>query len=137
MFFGTPHRGSNTAELGKLLREIVNVVRRAPPNTVVNELRIDSPSLWRISENFKGIHRSLRLVSFYEQKPTSPANVMVSWCNLRSTDVTDHERLYPHGRQNLNMKTRCLLVLKRITSTCASSQPKMRHIKRLSVGYGD
>lgn len=77
LFFSTPHRGTNLAEL---LNRILTVsIFNHSPKQYVTELQRNSPALQDISEQFRNVAPKLQLFSLYETQPTpmGPKKLMV------------------------------------------------------------
>lgn len=77
VFLSTPHRGSNLAEaLNKILSACIFAFS---PKEYISELRINSPTLQDINEQFRNLAPNVSLVSFYETLKTAigPSQVMV------------------------------------------------------------
>ncbi|KAJ9639626.1 hypothetical protein H2204_003696 [Knufia peltigerae] len=69
VFLSTPHRGSNLAEaLNKILSACILTLA---PKEYVSELRINSPTLQEINEQFRNLAPKLSIVSFFETLKTS------------------------------------------------------------------
>ena len=82
LFFGTPHRGSESAGLGNHVARVANFCLAKPRNQLVSGLKEGSEILERISQQFKGIHSNWELVSFTEQVKTDILNGLVSTAQL-------------------------------------------------------
>jgi hypothetical protein len=65
-FMGTPHRGSEKANLGALACDIIKAIRIPTNKALIKSLKRDSAILDLISENFTNCLDSLRIASFYE-----------------------------------------------------------------------
>ncbi|KAK4198553.1 hypothetical protein QBC40DRAFT_331209 [Triangularia verruculosa] len=63
MFFGAPHHGLEVAALETL-------VKGCPTQTLVSELKRDSPSLTDLYRRFRPCAKSLSIHSYYESRPT-------------------------------------------------------------------
>ena len=70
MFFGTPHRGSEKADYGKVLVKVVSGVMVRPKSKLVNALQSNSETLMDLTSKFKFQARPLHITAFYELKPT-------------------------------------------------------------------
>lgn len=70
-FFGTPHRGSRTADPAKILSRIVNVPTfgSAIRTDLLEALQVKSRELDSLSRLFRPIMSRVSVVSFYEQEP--------------------------------------------------------------------
>ncbi|KAH0541223.1 hypothetical protein FGG08_004279 [Glutinoglossum americanum] len=67
MFFGTPHRGSTSANWANQLVLVGRVAFKKLSNTYLKELRANSEELERISEAFIPIASRYHIISFYEE----------------------------------------------------------------------
>jgi hypothetical protein len=80
IFFGTPHRGSGTANLGNLVGTMVNTFLKAASawqtktirTDLLRHLESDSKALQGLAESVRNRLGSLQVVSFYETEPESP-----------------------------------------------------------------
>lgn len=84
VFLGTPHRGSDKASWGHLLRNIASLTLLHGEDRVLDSLRVDSEILDNIHERFNGIlhEDDLTIHSFYEAQGltgTKGINSKVSW----------------------------------------------------------
>jgi pimeloyl-ACP methyl ester carboxylesterase len=84
MFFGTPHRGSDVAPLGKAAANLVNLFKQTN-SRILGPLQPNSDVLRSVEERFQRemIHKSgrlrhIKILCFYEAKPTSPIGFIVS-----------------------------------------------------------
>ncbi len=75
MFLGTPHRGTNLAEL---LNKVLYVSFQSP-KSFIDDLNKNSPALEDLNEQFRHVAPRLSIVSFYETLSTSvgPRKLMV------------------------------------------------------------
>ena len=78
LFFGTPHRGTDMANYGKVLTNIANSVMNRPTSQLVEALTTNSASLSRLTSDFKHQMPMFKIVSFYEMKPSRPLSSLVS-----------------------------------------------------------
>ena len=69
VFFGTPHRGSEKADYGKVLVKVVSGVMVKPKSRLVNALQSNSETLMDLTSKFKFQARQLQIATFYELKP--------------------------------------------------------------------
>lgn len=77
VFLSTPHRGSNLADvLNKILSACIF---NFSPKEYISELRINSPTLQEINEQFRNLAPNVSMVSFFETLKTAigPSQVMV------------------------------------------------------------
>jgi hypothetical protein len=88
MFFGTPHRGSESTAFPMTLGNVANIaLSRTSRYTgkirtdLIDMLKKDSDFLKRISTNFRNQLGKLKLSSFIEQDITPPSSVRV--CSTR------------------------------------------------------
>ena len=78
IFLGTPHRGSDKANYGRILARVATAAMNKPPSHLVNALHTNSDSLMRLSSDFRFRLPNYQVVSFYEMKPTKPFSTVVS-----------------------------------------------------------
>lgn len=73
IFLGTPHRGSDLAEWGLMLRRAVKAVRFDTSDVLLKDLRVESTMLDTINDSFARIHekRKFQIFSFREGKALS------------------------------------------------------------------
>jgi hypothetical protein len=69
VFFGTPHRGGNGAELGQVFANIGLVILRNPSNGFLSALERNSAFAEELADNFRHYAKDLRFISFYENYP--------------------------------------------------------------------
>ncbi|PPJ52932.1 hypothetical protein CBER1_11665 [Cercospora berteroae] len=93
VFLGTPHNGSEVADLAAVFGNIVTVCYDGAIRTErLKNLRCNARSLSEVNQNFREIVGTLETVSFYEARPTAPLNKIIidkSAATLRGT----HSRL--------------------------------------------
>ncbi|KAK5994802.1 Vegetative incompatibility HET-E-1-like protein [Cladobotryum mycophilum] len=86
VFLGTPHRGSDTANLGSILGTIVNicaatstggVLSRTVRTGLLDHLTRDSSVLQELLLSARNRFRNIAVVSFYETEPTPPLSTLV------------------------------------------------------------
>lgn len=71
LFFGTPHRGTDGADLQSKVLDIISVLPFVEGNKqVLKHLGLNSEKLWELSEDFLGLHSRFQIVSFRESKRT-------------------------------------------------------------------
>jgi hypothetical protein len=79
MFLGTPHRGSETADLASVLTGVVNVAARVGSlglaknplqQDILNELKTGSKPLPELHDTFRKRVSKLQVKSFFETKDT-------------------------------------------------------------------
>jgi hypothetical protein len=87
VFLGTPQRGSDVANTGAIVGRVINACAMAASaglqNRVVrrdllDHLSFDSKALEDLSLSVRNRLRDMHVVSFYETKPLSPLNCLVS-----------------------------------------------------------
>lgn len=64
IFFGAPHNGLEVTALETL-------VRGCPTQTLISELKRESPTLTGLSERFRHVAKDLTIHTYYESRPTS------------------------------------------------------------------
>src|ERR1051326_6865198 len=81
IFFGTPHLGSRTAPVGELLGKIANAgwpITKPVRTDLINNLRLNSPTLKQIADDFVERASEFQITSFYEREKLSPFGTLVS-----------------------------------------------------------
>ncbi|KAM0806593.1 putative NACHT domain-containing protein [Seiridium cardinale] len=78
VFLGTPHRGSELADIGKVVGQIINTFL---PNTTRTDLFThlgkDSEALQDLASAFRHRLQDLEIATFYEVEPTPPLSSLV------------------------------------------------------------
>ena len=74
LFFGTPHKGSETAEWSSFLEAVCNVVDSQPQLT--NVLKTNNETLQNIDRQFIHLTSRYRIFFFHEAKPTKLKGVL-------------------------------------------------------------
>lgn len=91
VFFGTPHRGSGTANLGNLVGTMINTFLKAASaglqtkiirTDLLRHLESDSKALQELADSVRDRLGSLQIVSFYETEPES------SWHSVSHVEVS-------------------------------------------------
>lgn len=91
VFFGTPHRGSDKANYGKILANIATGVMHRPKSKLINTLESNSEVLMRLTSEFKFDAPDMEIMTFYETKRMGPFSGLVSTRDPMSLGlVTDH-----------------------------------------------
>ncbi|KAK0702415.1 Alpha/Beta hydrolase protein [Lasiosphaeris hirsuta] len=67
VFFGTPHRGSESASWATIINKISSAVLYRVDSRLVATLQSDSKDLLAISEAFRDLAKDYAIVTFYEQ----------------------------------------------------------------------
>lgn len=74
LFFGTPHQGSGTANLGVFAQRIVDVLLPSrvvdTQSQLLDALKENSEVLQEITDNFVPLMKDLRVYFFWEQEKT-------------------------------------------------------------------
>lgn len=83
-FFGTPHRGGNRANLGRILADIALVLTGNIKNNFMETLQKNSTVAADIHELFKEQAQEYRIVSFYETVPFKPGVGLVCYSSLQN-----------------------------------------------------
>lgn len=84
IFLATPHGGSKSANIGSLLSHVASLAFHNPSKQLLETLKRDSEILSRLSHEFREIHSSFDVVSFYERRKTPGLNSLVG---LRSSKL--------------------------------------------------
>lgn len=78
VFLGTPHRGSDKADYGKILANVATSVMNKPKPRLISALQSNSDSLMRLTSDFRHQLPNYKVVSFYETKPITMFSTLVS-----------------------------------------------------------
>lgn len=70
LFLGTPHKGSESVSLGRIVAQIAKISFQDPKTQLLKSLKENSKELQDLSVEFSKLHSLFRIVSFYEQKET-------------------------------------------------------------------
>ncbi|OCK75102.1 hypothetical protein K432DRAFT_309307, partial [Lepidopterella palustris CBS 459.81] len=76
MFFGTPHRGSTTTSLARLVANVAKIAFKQPNNNRRHVIDQDQNTLERQSKSFAVISTDMILVSIFEERPTHHAGIV-------------------------------------------------------------
>jgi len=71
-FFGTPHRGGNHADVGKIIASIGLLISGSMKNNFMDTLQKGSTNAEAIHELFKEQAMNYKIVSFFETLPYKP-----------------------------------------------------------------
>ena len=85
VFLGTPHRGSSSATLGKVIGDIVNIAFKVTTR-LLPTLALGSEELGNLSEDFVPCSTSLLLHTFYETEKHPITNSLVGFVDLNTSD---------------------------------------------------
>lgn len=94
MFFGTPHRGSDKANYGKILANVATGVLQKPKSKLINALESNSEMLMRLNSEFKFDAPDMEIMTFYETKRMGPFSGLV-----RTRDPIAHGLVTDHIQQ--------------------------------------
>ena len=78
VFFGTPHRGSDKANYGKILANVATGMMHKPKSKLINALQNNSEQLMRLTSEFKFEAPDMEIMTFYETKPMGLFSGLVS-----------------------------------------------------------
>lgn len=80
VYFGTPHRGSATASIGKIAHTITKALGNCPNTQILRDLEVNSETLDRIGRGFQQIlaQQPIQIHSFREEVPVHGIMVSVS-----------------------------------------------------------
>ena len=70
IFLGTPHRGSDSANLAVIVGRIVNVAGAGVDTRILKTLQPRSEELETLSNEFKDVARHIMIRTYYERKET-------------------------------------------------------------------
>lgn len=76
IFLATPHRGSPTASIGKILVNISKVTLKQNKTQLLAELERDNPSLMDLTEDFSRLHSHFLIASAWELALTDVASFL-------------------------------------------------------------
>ncbi|KAK6075641.1 ankyrin repeat protein [Seiridium cupressi] len=115
VFLGTPHRGSELADIGKVVGQIINTFL---PNTTRTDLFThlvkDSEALQDLASAFRHRLQGLEIATFYEVGPTPPLSSLVvgkfsSILDVPREDIIplydNHRNMCQFSSQNNNFKS--------------------------------
>lgn len=90
IFLGTPHRGSATATLGKMMQEISRILLKSHNVSVLRDIEVSSQTLDRIGRGFCQIlvETPLEIHSFREELPTKGVMVSAKLYNIETSLIT-------------------------------------------------
>jgi hypothetical protein len=71
VFMATPHRGSDKANLGKIMANIWKISLTRPKTQLLEQLEKDSLALQDLSDDFRYMHSQFQIASFVEEKETN------------------------------------------------------------------
>ncbi|CAI4213338.1 unnamed protein product [Parascedosporium putredinis] len=77
VFFGTPHRGSDKLEYGKVLADVASKIMNAPRSALLQALKANSHTLLQLTTDFRHQLPQYHVVSFYETKPLRPLKDLI------------------------------------------------------------
>jgi ankyrin repeat domain-containing protein 50 len=81
LFFGTPHRGTVTADLPQVMANVANLrlagTGRRFRSDLLDDLKADSRILNDISNSFRTLSPRFKIISFYETESTGPLRKLV------------------------------------------------------------
>ena len=80
IFLGTPHRGSDYADIATPLTNVIKLTYPRFATQIIKSLRKDSFVLQDLADDFRHLHSDFHIVSCYEQKPTKLG--LVSFDNI-------------------------------------------------------
>lgn len=79
IFFGTPHQGSELANLGTVLRNIATVLAYQQRSPLLETLKANCPKLEDLRDDFRHQAARYKIISCFEQRVTRPFNSLVRW----------------------------------------------------------
>ncbi|ETS79976.1 hypothetical protein PFICI_07505 [Pestalotiopsis fici W106-1] len=87
VFLGTPHKGSEAADIGKIVGRIINLaVPKATRTDLLGHLGENSQALRELASSFRHRLCNLEVVTFYETQPIPPLSSLVV---ERSSSILD------------------------------------------------
>lgn len=86
MFFGTPHRGSDKANYGRILANVATGVMHKPKSRLIDALQSNSETLMKLTSEFKFEAPNMEIITFYETRPMGIFSRLVSTRGLDSSD---------------------------------------------------
>lgn len=69
VFFGTPHRGSDKANYGRILANVATGVMHKPKSRLIDALQSNSETLMKLTSEFKFEAPNMEIITFYETRP--------------------------------------------------------------------
>lgn len=79
LFLATPHGGSKSADLAGLISNISSLAFQRPAKQLLDTLRLDSSTLYKLALDFRALPSEINIVSFYERRKTPVLNSLVGW----------------------------------------------------------
>ena len=77
VFFGTPHRGSATANYGAVLANVASTIMNRPSPRLITALQTNSETLLRLTSDFKFELPKYKVTSFFEQRTMNMLSTLV------------------------------------------------------------
>jgi hypothetical protein len=87
VFFGTPHRGSTTANYGTVLANLASTFVNKHRPRLVAALQTNSETLLRLTSDFRFEQPRYKIASFYEQRPMTMLSALVRSAAKRYYDM--------------------------------------------------
>jgi hypothetical protein len=79
IFLGTPHRGSDNANLAIKVASIAKMIYPGIQTQNIKSLQRNSSELQDLADNFRNLHSQLEIVSCYEMEPKTIGLVGFHW----------------------------------------------------------
>lgn len=76
VFFATPHRGGNHANVGDVVAKIVRAGSRRPENDLIDALKENSAVANKRFEQARHLAENCHFISFYETEPYGKAGIV-------------------------------------------------------------
>jgi hypothetical protein len=76
-FFGTPHRGSATANYGSVLANLASAFMNTPNPRLIAALKTNSDTLLRLTSDFKFELPKYKIATFFELRTVTPMSTLV------------------------------------------------------------
>ena len=106
-FLGTPHRGSNSASIGKLAYQIKVVATKRPNVKLLQALERNSETLDRVGDAFRQtlLKQKIHIYSFREEKETRKfllfSSIIVNTDSAKIGDATEEVGSIPENHSNM------------------------------------
>jgi hypothetical protein len=78
IFLGTPHRGSDKANIAIKVATMVKMIYPGMQTQIIQSLQKNSSQLQDLGDNFRNLHSQLKIVSCYELEPKKMGMGLVS-----------------------------------------------------------
>lgn len=104
VFMGTPHRGSDYADWGLIVRRLGTMAGFDASDRIIRDLKTDSSTLDKLNEDFSPIHKTFNIYTYQEGKGLKGVRGLTDkvksfFAIVCSYRITCTNRLFPMHRQ--------------------------------------